>query len=265
MSDNLTDKQRMILEFLGGEKAATLSYSHIFTVLVVDPDEVMRDMVGRTVMSMGHWIIPVESLEEARGECVEKLPDVVVLNGNFPDEGAAEFCQWLKSQEKGEIIPVLTLTEIPKNGDKVAAIQAAVETLIAGSDDFLAQPFTFQELRARINSLIRNRTLSLKLIEKNRMLAEAQEKIIAQERQLLANQLAATAAHELGQPITAIKLNLHLLENMPQSDPGFKRYFHAIRADLLRLAELVEGLKKVNAARTEEYHRGDKILKVDKP
>ncbi len=265
MTKELTDKQRMILEFLGGEKAAEAAYSHIFTILVIDPDEFMRDMVGRTVMSMGHWLLPAESLEEARKECTEKLPDVVVMNGNFPEEGSLEFCQWLKSQEGGEIIPVLTLTEIPKTGDKVAAIQAAVETLIAGSDDFLAQPFTFQELRARINSLIRNRTLSLKLIEKNKMLADAQQKIIAQERQLLATQLAATAAHELGQPITAMKLNLHLLENTPQTDPSYRKSFHAIRADLLRLAELVEGLKRINASKTEEYHSGNKILKVEKP
>ena len=257
MTHELTEKQRMILEFLGGPKEQELSFAHIFTILVIDPDETMRDMIGRIILSMGHWVLPAETLEDAKKECEEKLPDLVVLHGNFPDNGSLVFCSWLKEQQGGEIIPVLTLTEVD-------AKEGKVDALIAGSDDFIAKPFTFQELKARLNSLVRNRTLSLKLIDKNKMLADAQAKIIAQERQLLANQLAATAAHELGQPITALKLNCHLLENTSSTDPAYKKTMHAIRADISRLAELVDGLKKINAARTEKYHGDVNILKVDK-
>ena len=264
MTHELTEKQRMILEFLGGPKEQELSFAHIFTILVIDPDETMRDMIGRIILSMGHWVLPAETLDDAKKECEEKLPDLVVLHGNFPDNGSLVFCSWLKEQQGGEIIPVLTLTEVDAKEGKVAAVQMAVDALIAGSDDFIAKPFTFQELKARLNSLVRNRTLSLKLIDKNKMLADAQAKIIAQERQLLANQLAATAAHELGQPITALKLNCHLLENTSSTDPAYKKTMHAIRADISRLAELVDGLKKINAARTEKYHGDVNILKVDK-
>ncbi len=234
----------------------------VFSILVLNGDDILRDLVSRTVATMGHWPLPVADVKQARTECNMKLPDLVIVDSGSDKVACVEFCRWIKQQAGGETVPVLVLTEVVVGDGKVAAVRSTVDALNGGADDFLAKPFTFQELKARLGALVRSRGLSLRLIEKNRLLAEAQERIVAQERQILTNQLAGAAAHRLGQPITAMKLNCHLLEGVVTTDPTFKKALFSIKADLIRLADMIENLKKIDAARTEEYHSGVKILEV---
>jgi DNA-binding response OmpR family regulator len=230
---------------------------------VIEPDDIMSDMINRTITYLGHGAVETKNLILARQICQENLPDVVVIDGGYPKGASLEFCTWFKGLKGGESVPILTLTQTDSFRSKLVAVQNTVDALVAGSDDFIAKPFTIQELRARIKSLVRTRTMALNLMEQNKLLAQAQEKIVAQERQLLANQLAATAAHALGQPITALKLNCHLIGVTDQNDPDYRKIIASIKGDVSRLADIIEGLKKINAARTEKYHGDVKILKVD--
>ncbi|MCB0339581.1 MAG: hypothetical protein KDD53_08255, partial [Bdellovibrionales bacterium] len=124
-------------------------------------------------------------------------------------------------------------------------------------------PFNFKELQARVKALLRVRELNVKLQEQNRALQEMQEKLVKQERQLVATQLAGTAAHQLGQPLSAILLNCNLVENLPQSDTRYQSALAALKSDARRMVSMIEELKTVNADRTKDYYGDMGILALD--
>ena len=142
------------------------------------------------------------------------------------------------------------------------SIQDKVTALDAGADDYLTKPFHYQELQARIKAQLRVRELNTTLQEKNRKLHEMQEQLIAKERQLVAGQLAGTAAHSLGQPLSAILLNCHLLERLPSEDSKFKTALFAIKQDVKRMAEMINKLRTVDATKKEAYHANTEILDI---
>jgi signal transduction histidine kinase len=89
-----------------------------------------------------------------------------------------------------------------------------------------------------------------------------QEKRVDTERQLAVGQLAGTAAHQLGQPLSAIMLNCFLLEQLSKDDPKFIGALAAIKSDSRRMAELIESLRRVKASELEEYFGDTEILKL---
>jgi signal transduction histidine kinase len=90
-----------------------------------------------------------------------------------------------------------------------------------------------------------------------------QERLVAQERQLAVGQLAGTAAHQLGQPLSAILLNCYLLEQLPKDDAKFVGALTAIKSDAKRMADMIERLRAVNASEREEYYGDTEILKLE--
>ena len=139
--------------------------------------------------------------------------------------------------------------------DKVFALEG-------GAEDYLTKPFHYQELQARINALLRVRDLNVQLKDKNDELTALQGKVVAQERQLAVHQLAGTAAHQLGQPLAAIMLNCHLIENLPPTDARHQKALMAVKSDAKRMGEMIERLKRTDAGKQGEYFGKDAILKV---
>ena len=76
-------------------------------------------------------------------------------------------------------------------------------------------------------------------------------------------QLAGTAAHKLGQPLSAILLNCHLLENLPATDARYQQALAAVKDDAKRMAEMIEQLKTADAGKKSEYFGGAAILDLE--
>ncbi len=199
--------------------------------------------------------ITADDGERALALFYEMTPDLAVLDITMPGLSGLEVCSRIKETEEGAYVPVLILTARDQLQDKVSALEN-------GADDYLTKPFHIQELQARAQALLRMRELHLQLQAKNRELQRMQQKLVEQERQLVATQLAGGAAHRLGQPISAIILNSYLLNCVPPSDDRWKTAVQAIHADARRLSEMLEQLRSVNAQKTEEYYDGVDILKV---
>lgn len=72
--------------------------------------------------------------------------DLVVLDRMLPGKDGVSVCKYWR--EKDIVIPVLMLTALNTTDDKVYGLDA-------GADDYLAKPFEFKELLARINALLR--------------------------------------------------------------------------------------------------------------
>ena len=225
-------------------------------VLVVDDDEDTRNIVSSAVSLQRYTPIEAVDGEHALALCRETTPDLVILDVMMPKKDGIEVCQELRQEDEDSHLPILMLTARDDVKDKVRALDA-------GADDYLTKPFDLNELTARMNALLRVRELNLQLIDRNTQLAEMQETIVDQERQLLANQLAGATAHNLGQPIAAIMLNCHLLENMPPDDEKFKIAVESIVRDSRRMKEMLEKLQKVDPTKVKEYFRDMGILDLE--
>ena len=79
-------------------------------------------------------------------------PDVLVLDWVMPGLSGIELCQFLRARPETAELPVLLLTTNQQT-------EQIVEGLSAGANDYLIKPYAGAELRARVESLIRSRTL----------------------------------------------------------------------------------------------------------
>jgi DNA-binding response OmpR family regulator len=226
------------------------------TVLVADDDADTRAIVGSAVQMLGHSFVEACDGKQALTLAGQIEIDMAVLDVMMPEMHGTEVCTEIKKLEGGEFIPVLMLTARDSVKDKVTALEG-------GADDYLTKPFHYQELQARIKALLRVRDLNLRLREKNSELSAMQEKLVQTERQILVSQLAGTAAHQLGQPLSAIMLNCHLIEALPLGDDRSKKALAAIKQDAKRMAEMIEKLKTADANKTSAYHGKTAILNID--
>ena len=225
-------------------------------VLIADDDDDSRSLVAGAVSALGFSTITAANGEQAISFCQETEPDLAILDMMMPGKSGREVCDYIKSSKGGQLIPVLILTARDNVQDKVDALSE-------GADDYLTKPFHFQELQARVQALLRVRELNLSLQEKNRELQAMQQKLVEKERQAVVHQLAGTAAHQLGQPLAAIMLNLHLLEVLPVEDARYKTALTAINDDVRRLVGMLERLKSADASKKAAYYEGLDSIEVD--
>lgn len=222
-------------------------------VLVADDDDDIRNIIASAVSIMGHMVLEASNGPESLGKINETETDLVILDWMMPGMTGVEVCQEFKKTEHGKHVPVLILTARDTIQDKVDAFED-------GADDYLTKPFDFKELQARVQALLRMRDIYVELQGANQELASMQEQLIEQQRQLAVNQLAGTAAHKIGQPLSAMLLNLHLLEDMPKEDPGFATVVTSLRDDLKRSIAMVEELQETDANQSEDYYGDLSIL-----
>jgi DNA-binding response OmpR family regulator len=224
-------------------------------ILIADTDPDSRIIVASIMTVLGHVPVVVENGQEAIGESENGSFDLAILDYTISDINGLEVCHSIKTRQAGDFIPVLMLTERDTLSDKVKAFAQGV-------DDYLTKPFYYEELQARVNAMLRIRDLHYELRAANEELQRAQDLLIEQERQLVVGQLAGTAAHQFGQPLSSILLNCFLIDQLPKSDPKFIGAVSAIKGDVKRMADMIEQLRTVNASVREEYVRGTEILKL---
>ena len=224
-------------------------------ILIADDDADSRIVVASVISILGHAPVVVHGGGEALEECERQLPDLAIIDYMMPSVNGIEMCHRLKTIPGGELVPILMLTARDSMQDKISALEE-------GIDDYLTKPFNYQELRARVTALLRVRDLNLSLVAKTEELQKMQELLVATERQVAVGQLAGTAAHQLGQPLSAIMLNCFLIEKLPKEDPKFIGAVIAIKNDVRRMVEMIDRLRNVKASAREVYFEGTEILKL---
>lgn len=105
------------------------------------------------------------------------------------------------------------------------------------------------------------------LREKMRMeqrLQQAQEQILAQERQAIVAELAGAAAHELNQPLTSVRNYATLLRRLLQGGTSASAAAEVIEGEAERMAEIVRKIGKITKYETKSYVGKQKILDLDR-
>lgn len=114
-------------------------------VLVVEDDDGLRDLLARGLRSHDFEVVTARDGESAL-RSVDPAPDAIVLDVGLPDSDGRDVCQAMRS--RGIDAPIIFLTARREVHDRLAGFAS-------GGDDYLAKPFAFPELVARLNALLR--------------------------------------------------------------------------------------------------------------
>ena len=115
-------------------------------VLVVEDEVKMAGLLRRGLTEEGYAVDVARTGSDGLWAGTTTSYDAIVLDVMLPDLDGFEVCRRLR--EQGHWAPVLMLTARDAVADRVAGLDA-------GADDYLAKPFSFSELFARIRALLR--------------------------------------------------------------------------------------------------------------
>ena len=115
-------------------------------VLVVEDEAKLAGLLRRGLEEEGHAVDLARSGDDALWRAAAAEYDAVVLDVMLPGLDGFDVCRRLR--ERGVWVPVLMLTARDAVADRVAGLDA-------GADDYLAKPFSFAELLARLRALAR--------------------------------------------------------------------------------------------------------------
>lgn len=190
-------------------------------ILIVDdaPDTV--ELLRKRFRAEGYETDQAYNGEEGLRKVSEYNPDLIILDVMMPVMDGYEACKSLKADEKTKYIPILMLTA---KGE----IDHKVKGLDIGADDYMAKPFDYKELSARIRSL-----LSIKATH---------EKKVETEKTGALEQMIDEVAHEIRNPLTSIGgFARKVFQKLPEDDPN-RKYMKMIIEDVAVLEEMIRQL-----------------------
>lgn len=175
------------------EVHAPLAAPHTGTVLVVDDNEVNRDMLSRRLERQGHTVLLAENGRQALAMLQSEPVDLVLLDILMPELDGFETLKQLKSSDALRHTPVIMLSALDE-------LDSVVRCIEAGAEDYLPKPFNPVLLTARINACLEKKRLRDK---EQAYLVELQSEREKSDR-LLLNILPKSVANRLKQGETTI-------------------------------------------------------------
>jgi DNA-binding response OmpR family regulator len=124
-----------------------LSTADMATVLIVDDDPKIRELLRLYVEREGHRAAFAADGPEALAVAGQSRPDLVLLDVMLPGLDGFEVCRQLREVSD---VPVVVLTARSGDSDKVVGLDI-------GADDYIVKPFSPRELMARVRVQLRRR------------------------------------------------------------------------------------------------------------
>jgi len=117
-------------------------------IYLVEDDASIRELVCYALRSHELECIGFENGAAFWRGMEKSLPDLVILDIMLPDETGLEILTKLKSSEKTAQLPVLMLTAMGSESDRITGLDS-------GADDYITKPFSVLEFLARVRALLR--------------------------------------------------------------------------------------------------------------
>ena len=118
------------------------------SVLVVEDEEDIRELVSYNLLKEGYQVAGVASGEDALTAVADKTPDLVLLDIMLPGLDGLSVCRRLKGDPRFASIPIIMLTAKGEEPDVVSGLNM-------GADDYVTKPFSPKVLLARVQAVLR--------------------------------------------------------------------------------------------------------------
>src|SRR5436305_13432226 len=117
-------------------------------ILVVEDDPDIAELVARYLDKAGFTTERVASGRDALTAIAARLPDAMVLDLMLPQVDGLEVCRAVRANDASSALPIIMLTARADESERIVGLEL-------GADDYLAKPFSPNELVARVRALLR--------------------------------------------------------------------------------------------------------------
>jgi CheY-like chemotaxis protein len=116
-------------------------------ILLVEDNEMNRDMLSRRLQRKGHEVLIAVDGESGVQMAASKRPDLILMDMSLPAVDGWEATRRIKELPETASIPIIALTAHAMAGDRDKAIEA-------GCDDYDSKPVDFERLLGKIQALL---------------------------------------------------------------------------------------------------------------
>jgi len=116
-------------------------------ILLIDDEQRILDFVSRGLEAEGYSVEVAAAGDAGLRAALDQAHDLVILDLLLPDRGGHDVLRELVRQRPGE--PVIVLSALSDTASKVSSLEL-------GAEDYLAKPFSFEELLARVRARLRD-------------------------------------------------------------------------------------------------------------
>jgi two-component system cell cycle response regulator DivK len=117
-------------------------------ILLVEDNEMNRDMLSRRLMRKGYEVLIAVDGEEGVAMAHSEAPDLILMDMSLPVLDGWEATRQLKAAPDTQSIPIIALTAHAMAGDREQA-------LAAGCDDYDTKPIEFQRLLGKMEAFLK--------------------------------------------------------------------------------------------------------------
>ena len=115
-------------------------------ILLVEDNELNRDMLTRRLKRKGFTVLCAENGQEGIDVAISETPDIILMDLSLPVVDGWTAAERLKADATTKSIPIIALTAHAMKGDREKALEA-------GCDDYDTKPIDFERLLDKINTL----------------------------------------------------------------------------------------------------------------
>ena len=116
-------------------------------VLLVEDNEMNRDMLSRRLQRRGHDVVVSVDGEDGVNKASAELPDIILMDMDLPVLNGWAAVRKIKSAPETQSIPVIALTAHAMAGDREKSLEA-------GCDDYDTKPVEFSRLVEKMETLL---------------------------------------------------------------------------------------------------------------
>lgn len=140
------------------------------SILIVDDTPANLQVLAGMLKDRGYKVRPVPGGKLALAAAKRDPPDLILLDINMPEMNGYEVCEHLKADQKLKGIPIIFISALTEQMDKVKAFAT-------GGVDYITKPFQMEELHARVETHLKLHRLQIELEQTNLKLAQTNERM----------------------------------------------------------------------------------------
>jgi DNA-binding response OmpR family regulator len=221
-------------------------------VLVVEDDEAIAGLLRILLTQAGYGVVSAATGRAALAQVDGNAIDLVLLDLMLPDMSGLDLCHHLRSRTGDTYTPILMVTALIGEGQRVAGFAA-------GADDYIPKPFHPRELLSRVR--VWSRTRQQLVAYQARLDAQARALREAERRELAAQvegiKLAARELTDLvNNKLAVAKGTLELVEIETQVPAPLQRMAARAQERLTEAAAAIQQLERVVAVKVKQTATG---------
>ncbi len=216
-------------------------------IMVVEDEKDIREILFNLLTDEGFTVVALESGIGIAERIRQEKPDLLLLDQILPEKSGAEVIKELKAAAEFRQIPIIMVTGVAGENEKVAALDL-------GADDYITKPFYARELTARVKAVARRADVRLKktappIVKENLTIDFAGHRVLLRGKEvpltLTEFKILSELVKEDGQVLSRESLRERALGNLNVTDRTIDVHMASLRKKLEELGDNIETVRGV--------------------